>query len=349
MNATRDMLLDDERRMLLESVTAFRRENLDDSAREMDETPGSTLVDDAWSRAAAAGLTAALLKDESCGGQCMDAYSFCLALTEVARAQAGFAAMLLSHNLGLMGLEKAGAWSGDMSGLVDGGTRAALAWPFDAREEGGEAPFVPGGTGAGALVFLAPGGEDVFSVAPGDAGVTVAEIERPMGLRASRPARFSYRGEGAAPVGRLGVEGARELEGILLLGIASIAVGIVRQSYERSYDYAKERWQGADLIINHQQMRLMLADMLAGIEAGDAMVRHASTVDPPGLPGCRAARIVACDAAVSAATDGVQIHGGYGYMRDYGMERLMRDAKYCQAYPWAKQSELLELLNEVSP
>ena len=254
--------------------------------------------------------------------------------------------MLLSHNLALQALEKAGAWR-ETAELAGGEASAALAWPFNAREGGGEAPFVPGGSGAGALVFLAPGGENLFRVSPDDAGVSVSEIESPMGFRCSRPATLDYSGVGAPAAGMLGLDAARELEGLLLLGVASIAAGLSRQACEKAHLYASERYQGGDLVINHEQMRLMLAEMLVGIEAGEALVRQAALRGPPRLTCCRIAKVVACDAAMAATLDGVQMHGGYGYMRDYGMERMMRDAKYCQAYPWARQNELLAVLSKI--
>jgi alkylation response protein AidB-like acyl-CoA dehydrogenase len=346
MELSRDLILGEEQKMLVESLSAFRRDALDDIARDIDEEPDSGKVAEAFRRGAGVGLADALLS-EGAGGQGMDVYSFCLALTEVSRGSAGFGALILSHNLALYALEMAGARQ-DYAGLAVGEERAAIAWPFTARSGGGSAPFVPGGVGAARLVFLAPGGEDIFSVSPDDEGVTVDEIADPMGFRCSRPATVAYSRVGAAAAGTLGLEAARQLEGMLLLGVASIAQGISRQAHEKAYTYARDRYQGGDQVINHQQIRLMLARMIAGIEAGDALVRQVAAGDCTfRLASCRVAKVVACDAAMSAALDGVQVHGGYGYMRDYGMERLMRDAKYCQAYPWAQSNELLAVLSDL--
>ncbi len=346
MELTRDLLLGEEQRMLVESVSGFRADVLDDIARDIDEEPTSGKVADAFERAARVGLAASLLSDGA-GGQEMDVYSFCLALTEVSRGSAGFAALLLSHNLALYALEMAGAWK-ESEELTGGSSWAALAWPFIAGGGGGLAPFVPGGGGARRLVFLAPGGEDIFSVSPADEGVALSELGFPMGFRCSRPAGVEYSRVGAAAAGTLGLEAARQVEGMLLLGVASIALGISRQACEKAYEYARERYQGCDQVIGHQQVRLMLARMIAGTEAGDALVRQAAGGDGSfRLASCRVAKVVACDAAMSASLDGVQVHGGYGYMRDYGMERLMRDAKYCQAYPWARPNELLAVLTDL--
>ena len=107
MELTRDLLLDSERRLLLESVSGFRTAVLEEAAREMDESPAAGSVEKAWKGAGPTGLTAALVS-AGAGGQGMDTYSFCLALAEVARASAGFGLLLLSHNLALWACEKAG-------------------------------------------------------------------------------------------------------------------------------------------------------------------------------------------------------------------------------------------------
>ncbi|MBU4240231.1 MAG: acyl-CoA dehydrogenase family protein [Actinobacteria bacterium] len=341
MELTRDLMLDQESRMLVRSVAEFREQVIDGSAREMDEFPSSGVIEKAWKSAASLGLVSALLGEGS-GGQGMDIYSFCLALTEVARGCAGFAALLLVHNLALWALEAASQEADEA--LTGGEARVTMAWPV--KEAGGtaRAEFVPGLTGAAACVLPLAGG-GLCRVAPGCEGVTIEGIEAPMGLRASRPASLVVESAGGAVVGDL--NGKRdELEGCLLLGIAALSLGLARHAFEGAREYARERYQAGDYIINHQQIRLMLAGMVVGIEAGDASLRQAATAGGCALhlPASRAAKVLACDRAVSATLDGIQVHGGYGYMRDYGMEVLLRDAKYCQSYPRSPQEEMLDLV-----
>lgn len=340
MELTRDLVLDEEGRMLVRSVSGFREQVIDGSAREMDEFPSSGVIEKAWRSAASLGLTSALLSERS-GGQGMDTYSFCLALTEVARGCAGFAALLLTHNMALWALEAGGSWEADEA-LTEGEARATLAWPV---EEGGgtaRAEFVPGLTDAAACVVLLQD-EGVCRVAPGE-GVEIEEVEAPLGLRASRPASLVFKPSGDVVAGDL--TGKRdELEGRLLLGVAALSLGLARHALEDALEYARQRYQAGDYIINHQQVRLMLAGMVVGIEAGDASLRQAAMAGGAlHLTACRAAKVLACDRAVSATLDGVQVHGGYGYMRDYGMEVLLRDAKYCQVYPRTPGEEMLDLV-----
>jgi alkylation response protein AidB-like acyl-CoA dehydrogenase len=345
---TRELLLDDERRMLLESVAAFRTDVLEETAREMDESPASGKVEEAWRKAGSLGLASSLVSEEG-GGQGMDAFSFCLVLCEVARASAGFAAMMLSHNLALWALEKAGRGEA-IKKLGHGEGSAALARPFSELDGGGQSAFVPGGSTARLIVFVSSSGE-LFSVPPEDASVSMMEISYPMGLRAARPATLGVKNlSDLEASGRLSAELSDELEGSLLLGVAALSLGLARQAYDKAHAYASERYQAGDLIINHQQIRLMLAETLVGLEASEAALKQAAESSGTGGPrvsACRAAKVFAADRAVAATLDGVQIHGGYGYMRDYGMERLMRDAKYCQAYPRPPQEETLSLLEEM--
>lgn len=347
MQLTRDILLDEESRMLRRTVAEFREQVLADRARDLDEEASSGVVEDAFKRAASLGLAAALVSEEA-GGQGMDTSTFCLALEEVAQGSAGLAAVLLSHNMALRVLEKVGTPQ-YLERLLSGDSRVAAGWPLYVEDAQVRAPFVPGGGGASLLVMASPEGE-MFAVAPGD-GVSVEEIECPMGWRASRPASVGLDRSISSRVGSLTDAGLRELECGMLAGLSAIALGISRHTFEKARAYATERWQACDYIINHQQMRLMLGGMLAGIETGEAALWQLGLLGDGGqvaLRAYRALKILTCGNAMQAALDGVQMHGGYGYMRDYGMELLMRDAKTCQVYPRSPQEETLSLL-ELDP
>jgi acyl-CoA dehydrogenase len=341
---TRDVLLDEESRMLSRTVAEFREQVLADRARDLDEEASSGIVEETFKRAASLGLAAALVSEEA-GGQGMDTFSFCLALEEVAQGSAGLAALMLSHNMALRALERAGALP-DAGELLSGGEWAAAGWPLDTEGARAWAPFVPGGSGASLLVMVTPDG-GVSALAPGEDGLSVEEVERPMGWRASRPASVSLPLTDAARAGSLSDDGPSEFECAMLAGLSAIALGISRHAFDKARVYATERWQACDYIVNHQQMRLMLGGMLAGIETGEAALRQLA-LQCDGGPGAllshRSLKILTCGSAMQAALDGVQMHGGYGYMRDYGMELLMRDAKTCQVYPRSPQEETLSLL-----
>lgn len=340
----RYQMLDEEKRLLLDSISSFRTTVLDDVARELDESPHSGKVEEVWRKTSSLGLTSALLSVES-GGQGMDYYSFCLVLSEVARASAGFGALLMSHNLALWALERTGEWQLPEH-LVNGLTRAALAWPLYVAAGAVEAPFVLGGSNAWGFVLVLPDGGDIYLVAPGDPGVSVVSAEEPLGLRAAVPSGLEVKSAASREVqGFIGDGGIEELEKRLLLGVAALAHGVTRKAYDQSYTYAKERYQGGGSIIGHQAIRIMLSGMVVGVVSGEALIREACSGDGAlRIVECRTVKAFVCERAMAAASDAVQVHGGYGYMRDYEVERLMRDAKYLQSYPRSAQEEMLATL-----
>ncbi|WP_287154215.1 acyl-CoA dehydrogenase family protein [Candidatus Solincola tengchongensis] len=196
-----------------------------------------------------------------------------------------------------------------------------------------------------ALLFASSGdGRTAAYVRTGTEGVETHIDPYPLGWRVSNFATLEMKG--AEPVYVLDKSGKEALEATertLYLGLAAIANGIVRKSFQKAYDYARQRYQAGKIIIEHQAMRLMLARMLCAMEEGRAIIRRACGIEElgPAIIAWRRAGANACQAAM----DGVQIHGGYGYMRDYGMERLMRDAKYCQMFPRPEEEQLLRLLD----
>jgi alkylation response protein AidB-like acyl-CoA dehydrogenase len=328
-----------ERRMLVESVASFRARAIDDFAQDMDESPSSGRFDDAWNKLAELGLLAGLVCEES-GGQGMDVYSFCLALVELALGQAALAAAVLSQNVALWALDIAGELdnAGGVDDFASGASRAAIAWPVEA----GRSVFVPGGSTAGLLVLASEEGA-VMRTAQGDTTIAVTELDYPLGLRACRPAVVKATGgEGlfAAPGVSAGAE--RAIESRLLLGVAAVAIGITRQGRDKARAYAAERYQAGSMIIEHEQIRLMLAAMDQRLVLIASALERAALRERLDVAECRSVKVTACDSAMVSTTDAVQVHGGYGYMREYGVERLMRDAAYLRSYPRTRTALLLE-------
>lgn len=320
---------EEERRMLVESVAAYRGQALDDYAQEMDERPDSGRFDLAWKKLAELGLLDALVCEES-GGQGMDIYSFCIALRELAAGQAAVAAAVLSQNVALWALDVAGMLgdAGPIEEFGGGAARAGVAWPAT-----GDGAFVPGGTVAGIIVLASEEGA-VMKSAPGDPTVEVNELDYPLGLRGCRPAivkAVGMEGLAGAPVVSPGAE--RAIECRLLLGVTAIAAGITRQGWEKAAAYAAERFQGGDIIIKHEQIRMMLSAMEERLAVMEGALATAASRERLDVAECRGLKATACDMAMASAQDAVQVHGGYGYMRDYGVERLMRDAAYLRSYP----------------
>ena len=176
---------------------------------------------------------------------------------------------------------------------------------------------------------------------PGDtAGVAAAPAERKMGMSASPTAQLAFDGA-LVPAGNLvGGEGQgfrialAALDGGRL-GIAACAVGLAQAAFEAAAAYARQRRQFGRAIADFQGLRFMLADMATGIAAGRALYLSAARRRDAGRPyGTEAAmaKLFATDMAMRVTTDAVQVLGGYGYVTDYPVERMMRDAKITQIY-----------------
>jgi len=119
------------------------------------------------------------------------------------------------------------------------------------------------------------------------------------------------------------------------IGIASQALGIASGAYELALKYAQERKAFGKEIINHQAIAFKLADMATEIEAARYFCLKAAWLKDQGKPYGQAsamAKLYAADTAMKVTTEAVQIHGGYGYVKEYHVERLMRDAKLTQIY-----------------
>jgi alkylation response protein AidB-like acyl-CoA dehydrogenase len=116
--------------------------------------------------------------------------------------------------------------------------------------------------------------------------------------------------------------------------LAAIAIGTARSAHAAAYRYAQERFQFGKLLIEHHEIRRMLFNMITKMDAGTACYLQALSGDRPDvhLPGggCDTAKIFCTDAALEIAIDAIQIHGGYGYMKETGLEKIMRDAKMLQ-------------------
>jgi acyl-CoA dehydrogenase len=340
MTKIESVMEDQEYQLLRETVAAFAAKELAPHAEELDLDRDPALLTDLASRASGMGLLAALVPEQKGGGG-LDEYAFCAALEEIAVQEAGFAASLLVHNAAIYPV----SFSAVELDIRDS-YPACLAYPGKVSISNGNlqgrAPFAYNAQGCPLMTVLpADEGGALAALLEPSQGLEIKMDPYPMGLRAARPGSIDFT---SAPASRIISE--PDLTGsvsrILFLGIAAIAIGIIRNSLSKAYDYARQRYQAGKMIIEHQQLRIFLAEMIAAVEQARSAVKNACETREIGA--AVAAWLLATDRAVKAATDGVQIHGGYGYMRDYGMERLMRDSKYCQMYPMTSQAALLRLL-----
>jgi acyl-CoA dehydrogenase len=187
-----------------------------------------------------------------------------------------------------------------------------------------------------------------------DDTVTVDKKEDKMGQRASNTASITFN-DTVVPAGNLlGAEGSGFKLAMSTLdntrpGTAAMAVGIARAAFEHACDYAKERVQFGVPIAMHQAVAFLIADMATDIEAARLLTWQSAVLLDQGarntLQSSHAKRFAA-DTAMKVTTDAVQVFGGYGYIRDYPVEKLMRDAKIMQLYEGTSQIQRLVIARE---
>ncbi|MBS1667062.1 MAG: acyl-CoA dehydrogenase family protein [Bacteroidetes bacterium] len=183
-------------------------------------------------------------------------------------------------------------------------------------------------------------GINAFIVEKSWPGVTVGAKENKMGIRASDTHSISFTDVKVPKANRIGENGfgftfaMRTLAGGRI-GIASQALGIAAGAYELSLKYAKTRKAFGKEIMQHQAIQFKLADMATRIEAARLLCLRSAWEKDQGLDfgqSSSMAKVYASETAMWVATEAVQIHGGYGYVKEYHVERMMRDAKITQIY-----------------
>ena len=183
-------------------------------------------------------------------------------------------------------------------------------------------------------------GIDVFIVEKNTAGITVGPKENKMGIRGSDTHSIMFQDVIVPKENRIGDDGfgftfaMKTLAGGRI-GIAAQALGIASGAYERAVAYAKERKAFGKEIAQHQAIQFKLADMATRIEAARLLCLKAAWEKDNGLDytlSSSMAKVYASEAAMWVTTEAVQIHGGYGFVKEYHVERLMRDAKITQIY-----------------
>jgi alkylation response protein AidB-like acyl-CoA dehydrogenase len=183
-------------------------------------------------------------------------------------------------------------------------------------------------------------GISAFIVDAKTPGFVVARIEEKLGQRASDTAQIVFENCAVPAASLLGREGdgyriaLANLEGGRI-GIAAQAVGMARAAFEAALGYARERQAFGKPIGEHQAVNFRLADMATKIDVARQMVWHAAALRDAGEPCLKEAsmaKLFASEMAEAVASDAIQIHGGYGYVADFQVERIYRDVRVCQIY-----------------
>ncbi|PDT36496.1 acyl-CoA dehydrogenase [Rhizobium sp. M10] len=183
-------------------------------------------------------------------------------------------------------------------------------------------------------------GITAFIVPTETPGYEVIRVEEKLGLHSTDTCQIAFNAMRIPVALRLGAEGEgyrialANLEGGRI-GIAAQAVGMARAAFEAARDYAKERTAFGKPIFEHQAVAFRLADMAVRIEAARQLVLYAAALreaEMPCLAEASMAKLFASEMAERVCSDAIQIHGGYGYMADYPVERIYRDVRICQIY-----------------
>ena len=321
---------------------------------------------------------------EKWGGAGADVVSYALALTEIARA-CGSHAVIMSVNNSLFcdPIYKFGTdaqrekflrpvAAGHEQGCFaltepQAGSDATNQHTLAVRDGdqyvvNGRKIFVTSGREASAALVLCQtnreGGHRGISallIEKGTPGFLVPKTEDKLGIRASDTAEFVFEDCRVPVANRLGEEGMgfkiamTGLDGGRI-GIAAQALGLATGAFERSIAYARDRKSFGVPIAQHQMVQWMLADMATAIEGARLLVLRAAALKDAGKPYGTAsamAKLFASEIAMKVTTDAIQVHGGYGYIKEYEVERYFRDAKITQIYEGTSQIQKLVIARAV--
>jgi acyl-CoA dehydrogenase len=373
--------LTDEQRQTRDLARAVARERIAPLAAQVDET--DTYPADQLMWLGEAGLMG-LYIPETYGGTGLGTLAFCLAVEEVAWACASTAVICLVQYTGGFPIVMAGneaqkrrylprLAAGEITAAFSlsepgaGSDVASLTTTAVRRGDryllNGTKAWVTNGSHAGVITLFATvdrgrgrHGVTAFLVEPTFPGFALGKLERKMGIRGS-PTVVVHLSDCEVPAeNRLGGEGEgfkialRVLDGSRP-AVGAQAVGIGQAALDAAVAYAKERAQFGQPIAAFQGIQFMLADMAMQVHAARLMVHHAAALLDRGAPSTAfessMAKCFASDAAMRVTTDAVQIFGGYGYTREYPVERFMRDAKATQIYEGTNQIQRVVVAREL--
>ncbi|MBE0576556.1 MAG: acyl-CoA dehydrogenase [Desulfuromonadales bacterium] len=360
--------LSEEQSLIRETVRSFAEKELAPSAAERDENErfDRALMFD---KLAELGLTGIVFPEEY-GGAGADYISYAIAVEELSRVCASTGVTLSAHlslganpvwlfgtdeqkqtfltpmaegtKLGAFGLTETGA------GSDAGGTKTFAARDGDEWVLNGSKIFITNGGDAEIYIVFARTdknaqkhhGISAFILEKDTPGFVFGKKEKKMGIRSSPTCELVFENCRIPADRLLGKEGEgfkiamKTLDGGRI-GIAAQALGIAQGAYEEALKYARERKQFEQPIASFQAVQFMLADMAVRIEASRLLVYQSAWRASAGLSYGKEsamAKLSASETAMWVTTKAVQVHGGYGYTRDFPVERMMRDAKITEIY-----------------
>jgi alkylation response protein AidB-like acyl-CoA dehydrogenase len=358
----RDFGLTDDQREIVAAVREFVAEKVAPSAAGYEEK--KEFPRDLFRQLGEMGL-AGIMYEERFGGAAQPFLTYLAVLEEVAYGFLSLGITLSVHHLAAFGVHQFGSedlkqtylpklFSGDwlgayaLSEAASGSDAAALRTRAeragDVYRLTGSKRFISSAGEAEFYLVMArtgaegPSGISAFAVERGWDGFEFGKLEDKMGWHASPMRELIFEGC-AVPAGNLvGEEGHGFTIALAALdsgrlGMAACSVGLAQAAFDAAVAFAQERQQFGRPVIEFQGLQFMLADMATQIEAARRLYREAARVRDAGRPysvDASMAKLFASDTAMRVTTDAVQVHGGYGYMQEYPVERYMREAKALQ-------------------
>ncbi|HET9372917.1 MAG TPA: acyl-CoA dehydrogenase family protein [Vicinamibacterales bacterium] len=378
-----DLRQTEQERLLRRTVREFAEAEIRPHVMDWDEAQGfpAALVP----KLASLGLLGIQVPDQY-GGSGLSAVEYCICLEELARVDPSVSLSVAAHNglcaahlymfgseaqkqtyliplakgetLGAWGLTEASAGS-DAAAMRTIATRTDTGWAINGSKQ-----FITHGRIGGTMVVMAVTdrakgrkGISAFVLPRGTAGMTAGKKENKLGMRASDTSEVIFQ-DCRLPLDALvGVEGEGFVNTMQVLdagriGIAAVAVGLAQGAYEAARAYARERRQFGQPISYFQAIRWKLADMATRIEAARLMtlraawLRDSRSADRTSLASSMA-KLYSSEIAVRAAEECVQIHGGYGFVKDYPAEKFFRDVKLCTIGEGTSEIQRLVIAREL--
>ena len=376
------MRFTEEQRLLRDTARNVAQNLLAPDAAERDRE--SKFPKEALAELGKLGFMGVLVPPEY-GGAGADHVGYALALEEIAAGDGSVSTILAVHNsVGCVPVLKFGSEEQKQRFLMPmaagemltcfcltepGAGSDAAAIKTSAKRHGnrwvlnGTKQFITSGQNAQvAIVFAvtdpAAGrkGISAFIVPTDTAGYRVARLEHKLGQRASDTAQLVFEDMELTPDLMLGEEGEgyrialSNLEGGRI-GIAAQALGMARAAYEAALAYAQEREAFGQKIIGHQAVAFRLADMATQLAAARGLILDAAQLREDGEPCLQQAamaKLFASEIAERVCSDAIQIHGGYGYLADFPVERIYRDVRVCQIYEGTSDIQRLVIARELT-
>jgi alkylation response protein AidB-like acyl-CoA dehydrogenase len=359
-------VLKEEHRLLRESLREFAQARLAPFAAEWDRR--HLFPQDALHELAQLGAFGIAVPEEW-GGAGMDYTALAVALEEIAAGDGGVSTIISVNNCPvcaiLMGYASPEQKERFLKPLASGralgafcltephvGSNAAALKTTAVRDGdhyvlNGVKQFITSGKNADYAMVVAvtdrnagKRGMSMFVVPTDTPGYVVARLEEKLGQHSSDTAQIVFENCRVPAANLIGEEGEgykialSSLEGGRI-GIAAQSIGMARAAFEAALKYSKERTSFGQPIFEHQAVNFRLADMATQIEAARSLVLHAAALRDAGQPCLKEAamaKLFASEMAERVCSDAIQIHGGYGYVSDFPVERIYRDVRVCQIY-----------------